>query len=101
MVLTFKLYNIFYEIFRIDAKCLENRVCKISWKFIDNCMTGYQKANFHFGPFSTVGQTIGRARSHDTTFLLQSNFRLRKWPPMPVKMKIVFSVSYFLIIVQK
>ena len=32
---------------------------KISWQSLENWLTGYRKANFHFGPSSTVGQTIG------------------------------------------
>ena len=56
--LTFELYNIFYEILKIDAKLLENRVYQISLKSLEKWMTGYGKANFHFGPSSTVGQTI-------------------------------------------
>ena len=48
----------FYEIFRIDAKWVENRVYKISWKSLENWLTGYRNGNFHFGPFPTVGQTV-------------------------------------------
>ena len=57
--LTFALSNIFLRNFQDDAKWVENRVCKISWKSLENWLTGYQKANFHFGPFHTVGQTVG------------------------------------------
>ena len=39
-------------------KWLENKVYKISSKSLDNWLTGYRKANFHFGPLSTVGQTL-------------------------------------------
>ena len=37
---------------------LKNRVYKISWKSLENWLTVYQKANFHFEPSSTVVQTI-------------------------------------------
>ena len=33
---------------------------KISWQSLENWLTGYQKANFHFGPSSTVGQIVER-----------------------------------------
>ena len=55
--LTLNYAIFFYEIFRIDAKWLENRVYKISWKSPKNWLIGYRKANFHFGSASTVGQT--------------------------------------------
>ena len=37
---------------------IDNNGYKISWHFLENWLTGYQKANFYFGPSSTVGQTI-------------------------------------------
>ena len=46
------------EIFRVVAKWLDNNGYKISWQSLENWLTGYQKANFYFGPSSTVGQTI-------------------------------------------
>ena len=36
-----------------------NNGYKISWQSLENWLTGYRKANFHFGSSSTVGQTIG------------------------------------------
>ena len=53
----------FREIFMVVAKWLTldrpNNGWKISWQSLENWLTGYQKANFHFGQSSTVGQTIG------------------------------------------
>ena len=40
------------------AKWLDNNGYKISWQSLDNWLTGYRKANFYFGPPSTVGQTV-------------------------------------------
>ena len=57
--LTFELSNILLQIFRIDAKWLENRVYKIYENRLRIELTGYRKANFHFGISSTVGQTVG------------------------------------------
>ena len=57
--LTFELSNIF-------TKWVENRVYKISWKSLENWLTGYREANFHFGPFPTVGQTIAPSKSKGT-----------------------------------
>ena len=42
----------------IARNFLENNGCKISWQSLENWLTGYRKANFHFGLSSTVGQTI-------------------------------------------
>ena len=53
------LYKFILMIFRIDAEWLENKVYKISWKSLENWLTEYRKANFHFGTSSTVGQTVG------------------------------------------
>ena len=46
------------EIFRVVAKWSDNNGCKISGQSLKNWLTGYQKASFHFGPSSTVGQTV-------------------------------------------
>ena len=46
------------EIFRVVAKWLDNNGYKILRRSQENWLTGYQKANFHFGQSSTVGQTI-------------------------------------------
>ena len=35
----------------------------MSWKSLENWLTGYRKANFHFGPSSTVRQTIAVSSS--------------------------------------
>ena len=48
----------FREIFRVVAKLLDNNGCKISWQSLEDWLTGYQKAHFHFGPSTTVGQTV-------------------------------------------
>ena len=53
--LTFEMHN---EIFRVVAKWLDNNGYKISWLSLENWLTGKRKANFHFGPSSTVGQTV-------------------------------------------
>ena len=52
--LTFELYNSF----RIYGKWLENSGDKISWKLLGNWQSNQRKANFHFRPSATVGQTI-------------------------------------------
>ena len=48
----------FHEIFRVVAKWIDYNAYKISWQSLENWLTGYQKANFYFGPSSTVGQTV-------------------------------------------
>ena len=50
----------FREIFRAVAKWLDNNGYNISWQSFVNWLTGYRKADFHFGPSSTVGQTVGK-----------------------------------------
>ena len=51
----------FHTIFKVVATLLDNNHdngYKISWQSLQNWLTGYRKANFHFGPSSTVGQTV-------------------------------------------
>ena len=48
----------FAKFFRVVAIWLDNNGYKISWQSLENWLTGYRKANFHFGPSSTVGQII-------------------------------------------
>ena len=54
----FEILNEFREIFRAVAKWLDNYGYTISWQSLENWLTGYRKADFHFGPSSTVGQTV-------------------------------------------
>ena len=48
----------FREIFRVVANRIDYNRYKILWQSLENWLTGYQKANFHFGPSLTVGQTV-------------------------------------------
>ena len=48
----------FPEIFRVVAKWQDNKGYKNLCQSLDNWLTGYRKTNFHFGPSSTVWQTI-------------------------------------------
>ena len=45
----------FREIFRVVAKWIDYNRYKILWQSLENWLTGYQKANFYFGPSLTVG----------------------------------------------
>ena len=74
--LTFKLSNIFYEIFRIDDKWLENRVYKISWKSLVNWLTRYRKANFLSGPSYTVGQPVGLELGYSMAMAMLYAFKI-------------------------
>ena len=56
MVYLFKYLMEFREIFGVVAKWLDNNGYTISWQSLDNWLTGYRKADFNFGPSSTVGQ---------------------------------------------
>ena len=56
--LTFEILNGISRNFKVGAKLPDNNGSKICWQSLENWGTGYQKANIHFGPSFTVGQTI-------------------------------------------
>ena len=63
------------EIFRVVAKWLDNNGYKILWQSLENWLTGYQKANFHFEPSSTVGQTVACVGVNPSIVYSKSHFK--------------------------